>query len=138
MAELDRDELDGSVKILRRVHKSQVTRTNDGLDVRPDSSCFKDQRGESVSAYRADLLGPDLSVAVDALLDGYDSHGVVSLEADLLRSKGFRISDDVDSDDPDCGHAHVLIVGSKPHPLRIELAELSTWERRPPPKRGEE
>lgn len=132
MAGLDRDELSDSVRILRRVHRTQVTRTNDGSDIRPDSSVYKDRKGEPVSAYRADLIASDATAATELVLDGYDNHGVASLSAEFIRSKNLEIHEDPDPDDPACGHAHVLIVGEKPHPVRVELAESSDWERKPP------
>lgn len=132
MAALSREELPDSVRILRRVHRSQVVGTNDGQDVRPDSSTFKDRRGESVSAYRADVLSDIGHDPVDEVLDGYGQHGVASLEAGFIRSQGLEIHEDVDENDASCGAAHVLIVGQKSHTTQVRLAEACNWERRPP------
>jgi hypothetical protein len=98
----------------------------------PDSSNFKDKRGEPVSAYRQDLLQAHPGNSIDAVLTGKVEHGVVSLPARNFRAGNLELVEDVDPGDPICGHAHVLIVGPKSHTLRVELAESSHWEREPP------
>jgi hypothetical protein len=129
---LTRDELPDSTRILRRVHASQTTSIEGGSDLRPDSSCFKDKRGEPVSAYRADRLASNRGDAAAEVVKGHQEHGVASLDAGFLRDKGFEVHEDIDVDDETCGHAHVLIVGPKPHPVRVDLAEACDWEIRPP------